>query len=178
MKNEISIYKQRFYSLMESKLGNVKPLINEQPPVGNIIGTLADAGFTYGQNFDNKSNECEIEKKDYEIVVDYINWCRYNESSDKTADQNNPTFIEVKKDVETTSTEDLITPAISKCKNAQDFCKFVNSYYKYKGDLYNDLDKSVIMYDKWNRIIDAIQPKVKEVIVVKNCKKYKKGQMT
>ena len=175
MKNKLINYKKRFYNLMESKLGDVKPLTNEQFPLGNLIGNLTDAGVTYGVAPDSNKPECETEKEDYEIVVEYINWCRYNAKADKYAWPENWAATEVKKDVDTTSTEDKITPAIATLKTPKDFCQFVNSYYKHKGDLYNDLDKKVIMYNKWNRIIDAIDPKVKEGIVVKYCKKYKGG---
>lgn len=184
MKNKLINYKKRFYNLMESKLGDVKPLTNEQFPIGNLIGNLSDAGVTYGVEMPDlqpsvqnkiKTSDCETEKKDYEIVVEYINWCRTNAEADKYAWDGNWAATEVKKDVDTTSTEDKITPAIATLTTPIHFCQFVNSYYKYKGDLYNDLDKSVVTYDKWNKIIGAIHPEVKKAIVIDPCKKYKEG---
>lgn len=164
---------------MESQVGDVKPLMSEQLFSATPVEILTSASDWGVQMPDLRPSDeiggkikCVEEKKDYEIVVGYINWCRTNANADKYAWDGNWAATEVKKDVDTTSTEDKITPAIATLTTPIHFCQFVNSYYKYKGDLYNDLDKSVVTYDKWNKIIGAIHPEVKKVIIVDPCKKY------
>ena len=112
---------------------------------------------------------------DYEFVVNSFNWCRYNSNADKYSWAENWAANQVKTDVQTTSSQDLITPAIKTISTAKDFCQFVNSYYKFKGDLYNDIDKYVYTSNKWSKIREAIPRDFKITAKIPVCKKFVSG---
>jgi hypothetical protein len=169
--------------LTESQLSNlIKCVINEQMPIGNLISTASDASGPLGPVDVSRGSydiTCLEKFKDYENVANSFNWCRTNPKADKYSWADNWAANQVKKDVQTTSSEDLITPALKTISTAKDFCQFVNSYYKYKGDLYNDIDKYVTMYDKWNRIFGAIPKDFKDKTSrdLPACKKYRPGNV-
>jgi hypothetical protein len=149
--------------LTESELVNlIKRIVNEQLSIGGVsaaemVTSASDLGLQIGVDTgDARLNICEEEYKDYEKVAKSFNWCRLNSKADKYSWPENWAANQVKKDVQTTSTKDLIIPALETIKTAKDFCQFVNSYYKFKGDLYNDIDKHVSMFDKWVKIFKAI----------------------
>jgi len=168
--------------LTESELINlIKRVIKEQTiggvPAGNLIGSLNDMGLSLGASLPDSGTEsirlCEERFEDYEIVVNSFNWCRYDSKADTYAWDGNYAANQVKKDIQTTSSEDLITPAIKTISTAKDFCQFVNSYYKFKGDLYNDIDKYVYTYNKWGKIREAIPREFKTTANIPVCKKFK-----
>jgi hypothetical protein len=64
------------------------------------------------------------------IVANSFNWCRYN-SQDQYSWDGNYAANQVKKDVQTTSSEDLITPALKTISTTKDFCQFVNDKYNF-----------------------------------------------
>jgi hypothetical protein len=174
--------------LTESELIDlIKRVISEQVPWTNLLSSVSDASGGpsveyYGNaratdDFDKLKSQCEEEFKDYEFVANSFNWCRYN-STDTYGWDGNYAANQVKKDVQTTSSEDLITPAIKTISNTKDFCQFVNSYYKFKGDLYNDIDKYVYTYNKWGKIREAIPSEFKTKANIPVCKKFKPGTVS
>ena len=170
--------------LTESELIDlIKRVISEQPTIGGIaaselIASASDVGLSIGQTPDVKSTNCEKEFDDYEFVANSFNWCRYNSKADKYSGDGNWAANQVKKDVQTTSSEDLITPALKTISTAKDFCQFVNSYYKFKGDLYNDIDKYVYTSNKWGKIREAIPREFKITASIPVCKKFKTGTVS
>lgn len=164
--------------LTETELINlIKRVIKEQPSVVDILTSASDWGFSYGTTPES-SKLCEEEFEDYEFVVNSFNWCRYNSNADKYSWAENWAANQVKKDVQTTSSEDLITPAIKTISTSKDFCQFVNSYYKFKGDLYNDIDKYVYTSNKWGKIREAIPRDFKITASMPECKKFKPGTVS
>jgi hypothetical protein len=168
--------------LTESELIDlIKRVISEQVPnIGGIaaselIASASDIGLSIGENPDFNRTNCEKEFEDYEFVANSFNWCRYNSKADKYSWDGNWAANQVKKDVQTTSSEDLITPALKTISTAKDFCQFVNSYYKFKGDLYNDIDKYVYTYNKWGKIREVIPRDFKITASIPVCKKFKSG---
>jgi len=167
--------------LTESELINlIKRVIKEQVPnIGGIsaaemVSSASDMGLSIGENPDmNPSNPCEKLVDDYEFVANSFNWCRYDSKADKYAWDGNWAANQVKTDVQTTSSQDLITPALKTISTVKDFCQFVNSYYKFKGDLYNDIDKYVTTYNKWGKIREAIPRDFKITADIPVCKKFK-----
>jgi len=168
--------------LTESELINlIKRVISEQPTIGNVVSALSDASGPLGpidvSRGSHEKNNCEEEFEDYEIVANSFNWCRHDSKADTYAWDGNWAANQVKKDVQTTSSEDLITPAIGTLSNSiKNFCQFVNSYYKFKGDLYNDIDKYVYTYNKWGKIREAIPSEFKTIS--QTCKKFKPGTVS
>lgn len=168
--------------LTETELINlIKRVIKEQGiggvPIGNLVGSASDVGFTYGPT-PELSKSCEQEFEDYEFVANSFNWCRTNSKADNYSWADNWAANQVKKDVQTTSSEDLITPALKTISTAKDFCQFVKSYYDFKGDLYNDIDKYVYTYNKWGKIREAIPEKFKIAAGIPVCKKFKSGPVS
>ena len=170
--------------LTESELINlIKRVIKEQPSVIDMVVSSTDWGLSLGPNPPDSGAEsvldkCEKEFEDYEFVANSFNWCRYDSKADKYAWDGNWAANQVKTDVQTTSSQDLITPALKTISTAKDFCQFVNSYYKFKGDLYNDIDKYVTMYNKWGRIREAIPREFKTTANIPVCKKFKTGTVS
>ena len=174
--------------LTESELINlIKRVISEQVPWTNLISSVSDASGGpsveyYGNARPNDDvnklkSQCEEEFEDYEFVANSFNWCRYN-SQDQYSWDGNWAANQVKKDIQTTSSEDLITPALETISTTKDFCQFVNSYYDFKGDLYNDIDKYVYTYNKWGKIRKAIPREFKITANIPVCKKFKPGTVS
>jgi hypothetical protein len=169
--------------LTETELINlIKRVIKEQPSIGGIsaselIASASDIGLSYGMT-PELSKSCEKEFEDYEFVANSFNWCRYDSKADKYAWDGNWAANQVKTDVQTTSSQDLITPALKTISTAKDFCQFVNSYYKFKGDLYNDIDKYVYTSNKWGKIREAIPKDFKITANIPVCKKFKPGTVS
>jgi len=170
--------------LTESELINlIKRVIKEQPSVIDMVVSSTDWGLSLGPNPPDSGAEsvldkCEKEFEDYEFVANSFNWCRYDSKADKYAWDGNWAANQVKTDVQTTSSQDLITPALKTISTAKDFCQFVNSYYKFKGDLYNDIDKYVTTYNKWGKIREAIPRDFKITANIPVCKKFKPGTVS
>ena len=124
--------------LTESDLVRIiKRVINEQGiggiPVADILTSASDWGVQIGVDTGETSKTGLIchGRKDYEVVAKIFNWCRTDPKTDKYAWEDNWAANQVKQDVQTTSTKDLITPALDTIKTTKDFCQFVNSYYKF-----------------------------------------------
>ena len=166
--------------LTETELINlIKRVIKEQPSVVDMVTSASDWGISLGPGLPDTNIEsgknCDEEFEDYEFVANSFNWCRYDSKADKYSWEGNWAANQVMTDVQTTSSQDLITPAIKTISTAKDFCQFVNSYYKFKGDLYNDIDKYVYTSNKWSKIREAIPRDFKITAKIPVCKKFVSG---
>ena len=144
--------------LTETELINlIKRVIKEQPSVVDMVTSASDWGLSIGPGLPDSGiaseKNCDEEFEDYEFVANSFNWCRYDSKADKYSWEGNWAANQVKTDVQTTSSQDLITPALKTISTAKDFCQFVNSYYKFKGDLYNDIDSLFSLIDACDFVI-------------------------
>jgi hypothetical protein len=137
----MKVMTESFSKLLNSKLGDVKPLVNEQDLMGMLNQVLTGFGDS-----DKKVKEfCDICNKENSS---YRDRGRVNQFADMIRDA-----------VQGVGTnEELIYKAFENLKSFSEFCALVKAYKSsYNVDLYTDLSSDISNESEWARIMRPIR---------------------